>query len=99
MTSRLEEIARRKQVLIDKAAGERAELARICRNLKSPLAVGSTILGIGRALKTHPIIAAGISSFLVSGYGGKLLRSTTELFKLWHLTRPLWSWWQRRRKG
>ena len=98
MTSRLEEIARRKQILVDKAAGERAELARICRNLKSPLAVGSTLLGIGRALKTHPIIAAGVSSFLVSGYGGKLLKSATELFKLGHLARPLWSWWRKRRK-
>ena len=99
MTSRLEEIARRKQVLIDKAAAERAELARIYRGIKTPLAVGSTILGIGRALTTHPIIAAGLSSFLVSGYGGKLLKSTTEVFKVWHLARPLCSWWQKRRKG
>ena len=99
MTSRLEEIARRKQVLIDKAAGERAELARICRNLKSPLAVGSTFLGIGRALKSHPIIAAGVSSFLVSGYAGKLVKSTSGLLKVWHLARPLWSWWQKKRKG
>jgi len=99
MTSRLEEIARRKQILVDKAARERAELARICRNLKSPLAVGSTFLGIGRALKSHPIIAAGISSFLVSGYAGKLVKSTSGLLKVWHLARPLWSWWRKKRKG
>ena len=99
MTSRLQDIARRKQDLIDKAAGERADLARIYGELKSPLALGSTFLGIGRALKTHPIIAAGVSSFLASGYAGKLLKSTSELLKVWHLARPLWAWWQRRRKG
>ena len=99
MTSRLEEIARRKEVLIDKAASERAELARIYSGIRSPLAIGLTLVGIGRALKTHPMIAAGISSFLVSGYGGQVLKSTTQVFKLWHLARPLWSWWQKRRKG
>ena len=36
MTSRLEEIARRKQVLVDQAARERAELARICSQLNRP---------------------------------------------------------------
>ncbi|MBM2806622.1 MAG: hypothetical protein HW419_4515 [Deltaproteobacteria bacterium] len=97
MTSRLEDIARRKQALIDKAAGERADLARIYGELKSPLAIGSTLLGIGRALKTHPIVAAGVSSFLVSGYAGKLLKSTGELLKVWHLARPLWDWWRKRR--
>jgi hypothetical protein len=99
MTSRLEDIARRKQALIDKAAGERADLARICGEFKSPLAVGSTLLGIGRALKTHPIIAAGVSSFLVSGYAGKLVKSSSEFLKLWYLARPLWGWWRKKRKG
>lgn len=99
MTSRLEDIARRKQALIDKAAGERADLARIYGEIKSPLALSSTLLGIGRALKTHPIIAAGVLSFLVSGYAGKLVKSTSELLNLWRLARPLWGWWQRRRKA
>ena len=99
MTSRLEDIARRKQALIDKAAHERADLARAYSEIRSPLAISSTLLGIGRALKTHPIVAAGISSFLVSGYGTKLIRSTSELLKLYHLARPLWGWWQRKRKG
>jgi hypothetical protein len=97
MTSRLEEIARRKQELSAKAAGERAELARIYGGIKSPLSIGPRLAGIGRALKTHPIIAVGLSSFLVSGYGGKLLKSTTGVFKVWHLARPLWGWWRKRR--
>jgi hypothetical protein len=99
VTNRLEEIARRKQALVDKAGRERAELAAACDRIRSPFDVTSTLLGIGRTLKTHPIIAAGISSFLVSGYAGKLLKSSGELFKLWRLVLPIWHWWTKRRKA
>ena len=98
MNNRLEEIARRKQALVEKAGRERAELAAACDRIRAPFDVTSTVLGIGRTLKTHPLIAAGISSFLVSGYAGKLLKSTGELLKLWRLARPLWNWWRKRRK-
>ncbi len=97
MANRLEEIARRKQALIDKAAQERAELARGYANLKSPFDLSSTVLGIGRTLKTHPIVAAGLSSFLVSGYAGKLLKSSIEALQLWKLAQPIWNWWRKRR--
>jgi hypothetical protein len=98
VSSRLEEIARRKRALVEKAGRERAELAAACDEVRSPLDITSTLLGIGRTLKTHPIIAAGISSFLVSGYAGKLLKSSGEILRLWKLARPLWDWW-RKRKG
>ncbi len=98
MANRLEDIARRKQALIDKAAQERADLSRNFANLKSPFDMSTAVLGIGRALRTHPIFAAGISSFLVSGYAGKLLKSTGEVLQLWKLAQPLWSWWRKRRK-
>lgn len=99
MASRLEDIARRKQALIDKAAQERAHLARSYADLKTPFDISGTVLGIGRALKTHPIVAAGLSSFLVSGYAGKALRSASEVLQLWKLARPIWSWWRGKRKG
>ena len=98
MANRLEDIARRKQALIDKAAQERAEIARNYANLKSPFDLSSTVLGLGRALKTHPIVAAGLSSFLVSGYAGKVLRSASEALQLWKLALPIWNWWRKRRK-
>ena len=98
MANRLEDIARRKHALIDKAAHERTEIARNYANLKSPFDMSSTVLGLGRALKTHPIVAAGLSSFLVSGYAGKALRSASQLLQLWKLTLPIWSWLRKRRK-
>lgn len=98
MSSRLEEIARRKQALIQRCHEERAELSLVRQRLSSPFQVSSKIVGIGRLLKTHPIIAAGISSFLVSGYAGKLLRSSAEAIRLWRLALPIWTWWRKRRK-
>ena len=98
MANRFEEIARRKQALIDKAAQERANMARSYADLISPFNMSTTVLGIGRALKTHPIVAAGLSSFLVSGYAGKALRSASEVLQLWKLALPIWSWLRKRRK-
>jgi hypothetical protein len=59
--------------------------------------MSSTVLGLGRTLKTHPIIAAGLSSFLVSGYASKLLKSSLEALQLWKLAQPIWTWWRKRR--
>lgn len=98
MTNRFDDIARRKQALIDKAAQERAELARSCAILKSPFEMSSMVLGIGRVLKTHPVVAAGLSSFLVSGYAGKALRSSGKVLQLWKVAQPVWSWLRKRRK-
>ena len=98
MANRFEEIARRKQTLIDKAAQERTDVARNYANLKSPFDMSTTVLGIGRVLKTHPIVAAGLSSFLVSGYAGKALKSVSEVLHLWKLAQPIWSWWRKRSK-
>jgi len=97
VSNRLAELAQRKQTLIERAGRERAELARAYNKIRAPIDIGATLLGLGRTLKTHPIIAAGVSSFLVSGYAGKLLKSTGELLSLWKLTRPIWAWWRKRR--
>ena len=99
MSNRLAELAQRKQALIDRAARERTQLATAFDKIRGPINIGATLLGLGRTLKTHPIIAAGMSSFLVSGYAGTLLKSTGELVGLWKLARPIWGWWKKRRKS
>ena len=99
MNKRFEELARHKQVLIDRCADQRAELSRLCDRIRSPFDLSGTLVGIGRMLKTHPMIAAGVSSLLVSGYAGRLLKSAGELVKLWRLALPLWGWWTKRRRA
>jgi hypothetical protein len=99
VSNRSEEIARRKQSLIEQASRERVELAAAFGEIRAPFDMTSTLLGVGRLLRTHPIIAAGISSFLVSGYAGKLLKTSGEIVKVWRLARPLWRWWRKRRSN
>lgn len=99
MSNRLAEIARRKQALVERCANQRAELAVIYERIRSPFDVSGTLAGVGRILKSHPLIAAAISSFLVTGYAGRLARSTGELLKLWRLILPVWAWWRSRRKA
>ena len=98
MSKRLVDIVRRKQVLIDKASRERSEVAKAFKDLRSPFDLSGTIFGLGRTLKSHPMIAAGISSLLVSGYGRNLLKSAGGLVGLWRFILPIWGWWKRRRR-
>jgi hypothetical protein len=95
---RLQEIAERKQILIDKAARERNDFGNLYGRLRLPLGMSAPLLGIVRMLKTHPVVTAGLSSVLVGGYASRLLRSATEFFKLWRVVLPLWGWWQKRGK-
>jgi hypothetical protein len=95
--SRFDELARRKQTLVIKAAQERAEMAGLCRKIQSSLDLKQSFLGIGRTLKAHPVITAGASSILVSGLAGKLIKGAGQVFALSRLAMPLWAWWKSRR--
>ena len=104
MNKRFEDIARRKQALIEKAAVERAELTDAQRRIREQFSLsgtilwGGTLLGIGRVLRAYPVIAAAISSVLVSGYAGKIIKGSGKLLKLWRLALPLRIWWRKRRR-
>ncbi len=98
MTSRLEELARRKELLIERCAQEREELASSCHRMRLPLGLGAVLMVAGKTLKSYPILVAGVSSLLASGYGGKLAKSTGTLFRLGQAIMPLWSWLTKRRK-
>lgn len=98
-SKRFEDLAHRKQALIVKAAHERAELSAAYEKLCSPFDFNQTFLGIGRTLKAHPMITAGISTVLVSGLAGKLLRGAGQVFSLSRVALPLWSWWRSRKSS
>lgn len=96
-TNRSEELVRRKQALIAQAAQERAEIAESYDRLRSRLDLNQAFMGLGRALKSHPMITAGISSILVSGLAGKLLRGASQVVAVSRMALPLWSWWVKRK--
>ena len=56
-------------------------------------------MALGTTLRSYPILVAGMSSLLVSGYGSKLVKPALRLFKLGQVIRPLWSWWAKQHKG
>ena len=99
MTNRFEEIARRKQVLIDKARLERLELAAAAVQIRSPFNLGRTFSRFVGLLGAHPLATAGISSFVLSSFGRKLFRCARLIFKFRQAVLLLWVWWVRRRRS
>jgi len=97
VTNRFEEIARRKQALIDKARLERLDLAAAAAQIRSPLDMQGTFFRIVRTVGAYPLVTAGVLSFIISGFGKNLFRSARLVFKLRQLVLPLWVWWVRRR--
>jgi len=93
MNERFEEIARRKKLLIDRCAADREELSECFRRAGSSLTTRNILIGVGNFLRGYPLVIAGLSSLLVSGYGGKVTRSAGQLVRFGRLARPLWSWW------
>jgi hypothetical protein len=98
MSERFEEIVRRKQVLIDRCAQERKDLASDLSRVRLPLNLGAVLLALGRTLRAYPVVVAGLSGLVISGYGGKISKSAGKLLGLGQILQPLWSWWSRRRK-
>jgi len=97
-SKRMEDLARRKQALVAHAAYERAEIAAACEKIRSSFNFSDKFLWIGRTLKAHPMIVAGISSVLVSGLAGKWLRGAGQIVSLSRMALPLWSWIKNRGK-
>jgi hypothetical protein len=97
VSKRFEEIAGRKQALIDKARFERLELAAAAAQIRSPFNLGRTFSRFVGILGAYPLATAGISSFFLAGLGKKLFRFGRLIFKFRQAVLPLWVWWLRRR--
>jgi hypothetical protein len=98
VSKRFEEIARRKRFLIDQCERDRQELAASFGRIRLPLSFGAALMALGKTLKSYPILVAGVSTLLASGYGSKLTSSAGKLFRLGQAILPLWYWWTKRRK-
>jgi hypothetical protein len=72
MKSRLDELARRKESLITRAAAERGELAQIYRRFEGTARLADFALRLVDLLRTHPVLVAGITTLLASGRLKKL---------------------------
>ena len=97
MSSRLDELAQRKQALIIQCARQREELAAFYRRCHIPFDVKRILLSVGNTLKGHPLLIAGASGLLISRRGRGVAKLGLEVLGLWKTIRPLWSWWTSRR--
>jgi hypothetical protein len=97
VSSRLDELARRKQALIIQCTQEREELVAFCRHYRIPLDVRKILLSVGTTLKGHPLLLAGASGLLISRRGRAVAKFGLEMLGLWKTIFPLWSWWSTRR--
>jgi hypothetical protein len=88
VSNRLQDIARRKQALIEKAALDRLEVATAYRRIRSPIDLGK-VLTIGKFLRAYPILTAGLSTFLLGGLSKRIFNSVGLIFKLGRLALPL----------
>jgi hypothetical protein len=93
---RLDEIARRKAVLIARCAGERKEVAAALRRISFASSLRGLLSGVSQGLKAHPLVLGGVSGLLTSGYAGPVLRTAGTGLRLWHMARPLWLLWKKK---
>jgi len=97
MNKRREHLAQKKEDLIRQCAEQRLEVADAFNNIRGSVTLSGTLHSLGKVLRAHPMITAGISSLLASGYASLLTKSGSDLLKLVRIARPLWSWWSTRR--
>ena len=96
MSNRLDDIARRKEVLVQRCAQEREELARVIQRICLPFNLSRVLSTGGKLFRSHPF-AAGLSALAITGYGVKLTRAAKKLAEMIRVFRPVWSWWSKRR--
>jgi hypothetical protein len=98
MRKRFDEIARRKEILIERCAREREELAAAWRRIHLPFNLGAVFMKAGKLFQAYPVVA-GLSSLFVTGLGVKLTRAVGKLVEMAGVIRPLWLWWSKRRRA
>ena len=98
MSQRLEDIQRRKHLLISRAAAQRSELAYLTQTvLNKRLLFIEDVLGVLRAFRVHPVLAGvAISSVLLSPIHRVFLWAG-RIYAGWEIYQVLREQWTRNR--
>lgn len=87
MTTKLEELGRRKELLISRSAFQREQLAHLSRQIQRPATLVKAAAGafqVFRTVKTHPRLATSLAAVLMGSLRPRLAK----------LALPLWTaWW------
>ncbi|OGI44825.1 MAG: hypothetical protein A2150_05945 [Candidatus Muproteobacteria bacterium RBG_16_64_11] len=85
MNPRLTAIARRRAVLVARAAAQRDEVGRLVDRWHAPLAFVDRGLALVRSIRAHPLALAVVAALLVRSPGGRLGLWTKRLWTGWRL--------------
>ena len=93
MKAKTEKLARRREVLIARAAGEREQLAQAYQQLQKPIRLAKMVVGTIQTLKAHPAFVMGLAALLVGTRKGKWQRLLGQAWLSWEALRRLQALW------
>jgi hypothetical protein len=99
VSTRLQELIRKRERLIAHAATQRAQVAELVESLHTPLAIADGAYRIAQVIRRHPAIAAAATvAMFAQTRQHRLLLWSGRLFSLWELYRSLREQWPRRER-
>jgi YqjK-like protein len=84
-SERLEELARRKELLTARAAAQRAAISRTLHEWRRPLGVADRVSRVVSFLRAHPLLSAAAVAALVAFPRGTLVSLTGRGIAVWRL--------------
>ena len=100
MSTRLQELIRKRQRLVAHAATQRAQVAELVESLHGPLAIADGAYRVAQVIRRHPAISAAATvAMFAQARQHRLLLWSGRLFSLWELYRSLREQWPRRERS
>jgi len=96
MNRKFAAVVQKRQALVARAAGQRAELEVLLERWRGPLAVVDGAYRLGQALRQHPAISAVVLASLVRRQRFRMLRWGGALLTLWQIYHAYREQWPRR---
>ena len=97
MKAKTERLARRREVLIARSAGQREQLAESYQQLQKPIRLARMVAGAIQTLKAHPAFVMGLAALLVGTRKGKWQRLLGRAWLSWEALRRLQALWSKGR--
>jgi len=94
MNARIENLRRRRQLLISQAAAQRSEVSFIKTNLQHRLRVVDFTFSLVQAIRVHPALTTASVTTLLPPPKNKLLRWGSRLFTVWEIFSVVRRQWQ-----
>lgn len=95
MNSELAAIAKKREMLVARAASQRAKLAILAERWRKPLAVAETGYRLGQVLRRHPAIAVVSLAILARAQRVRIVAWSGWLLTGWGLYQAIRKRWQR----